>query len=191
MNEPNPEYWYALRVSYSRELKLKDFLDSYGLETFIPMQYKRVEKDGQRKRVRVPAVHNLVFVRATYDQIRTIREKSAVHLPFFILYDRATRKPLVIPDRQMHNFMLVAGAENESLLYFSADEIPFQKGRRVRVLSGPFAGAVGVMIRLRRDRRVVVEIPGVMAVATTFIHPSFLSFCSDSADSGVCAEDNV
>lgn len=188
MNQPNPEHWYALRVSYSRELKLKDFLDAHDLETFIPMQYKRVEKDGQQKRIRVPAVHNLVFVRAAYDQLCALRENPVRNLPFFILRDRATQKPLIIPDRQMHNFMLVAGAEEESLLYFSPDGIPFQKGRRVRVLSGPFAGAVGVMVRLRRDRRVVVEIPGVMAVATTFIHPSFLSFCSDSVDSGSAAE---
>ena len=135
-----------------------------------------------------PMARTAIECCAAYDQLCALRENPVRILPFFILRDRATQQPLVIPDRQMHNFMLVAGAEDESLMYFSPDEIPFQKGRRVRVLSGPFAGAVGVMVRLRRDRRVVVEIPGVMAVATTFIHPSFLSFCCDSVDSGSVAE---
>ena len=30
--------WYALRVTYNRELKVKDDLDSRGVESFIPMQ---------------------------------------------------------------------------------------------------------------------------------------------------------
>lgn len=173
------ECWYALRVSYSRELKLKEVLDAQGFENFIPMKYKLVEKGGQRKRVRVPAIHNLVFVHADYGALRTLHDDPATRPPFYFLCRRGTRSPLVIPDAQMRNFMLVAGTEDESLLYLSPDEVPFQKGRRVRVLSGPFEGAVGVMLRLRKDRRVVVQVQGVMAVATTFIHPSLLQPCDD------------
>ena len=35
----------------------------------------------------------------------------------------------------------------------------------------PFKGAEGELIRVKGDRRVVVRINGIMAVATTFIHP--------------------
>lgn len=180
MSTLQSECWYALRVSYSRELKLKAVLDDHGFENFIPMSYKMVEKDGQRKRVRVPAIHNLVFVHACYALLRALHDDPATRPPFYFLCQRGTRNPIVIPDAQMRNFLLVAGTEDESLLYLSPDEIPFHKGRRVRVLSGPFAGAVGTMVRLRKDRRVVVEVQGVMAVATTFIHPSLLQPCDES-----------
>lgn len=180
MNKLQSECWYALRVSYSRELKLKEVLDAHGFESFIPMSYKIIEKDGQRKRIRVPAIHNLVFVHAAYGRLRALHDDPATHPPFYFLYQRGTRNPIVIPDVQMRNFMLVAGTEDESLLYLSPDEIPFQRGRTVRVLSGPFEGAVGTMVRLRKDRRVVVQVEGVMAVATTFIHPSFLQLCDET-----------
>lgn len=48
------------------------------------------------------------------------------------------------------------------------------KGTKVRITGGVFEGAVGEFVRLRHDRRVVVNIEGVMAVATTFIHSSLI-----------------
>lgn len=184
MEQQPPLCWYALRVSYSREMQLKDLLDAYGIENYIPMTYRLSERNGERKRVRVPAIHNLVFVHTTCSRIRSLREEPGVRLPFYFFYDRATRQPLVIPDAQMRNFLLVAGTEDDSLLYLSPAEVPFAKGRPVRVLSGPFAGAVGTMVRLRHDRRVVVEIRGVVAVATTFIHPSLLQPLTEDSKEG-------
>ena len=34
-----------------------------------------------------------------------------------------------------------------------------------------FTGVEGVVVRVKRSRRVVVELPGMFAVATTFVHP--------------------
>ena len=44
----------------------------------------------------------------------------------------------------------------------------------MRVTGGPFKGAEGHIKRIKRDRRLVVTIRGVVAVATTYIHPSLL-----------------
>ena len=41
-------------------------------------------------------------------------------------------------------------------------------------MAGVFEGAEGVLVRVKGDRRVVVAIEGLVAVATTFIHPSML-----------------
>jgi transcription antitermination factor NusG len=37
------------------------------------------------------------------------------------------------------------------------------------VLEGPFAGVEGTVIRVKRSRRVMVELPGMLAIATTYI----------------------
>ena len=42
------------------------------------------------------------------------------------------------------------------------------------VTDGPFKGAEGHIRRIKKDRRLVVTIAGVVAVATTYIHPSML-----------------
>ena len=44
----------------------------------------------------------------------------------------------------------------------------------VRVTEGPFRGAEGYVKRIRRDRRLLVSIEGIVAVATAFIEPQFL-----------------
>lgn len=44
----------------------------------------------------------------------------------------------------------------------------------MRVTGGIFAGVEGEFIRVKNDRRVMVSIQGVMAVATTYIHPSLI-----------------
>lgn len=38
--------WFAIRVSYSRELALKAILDAENIENFIPMRYEYIMKSG-------------------------------------------------------------------------------------------------------------------------------------------------
>ena len=39
--------WFAIRVTYNREMKVKADLDSKGIVNFVPMQYRAMEKDGR------------------------------------------------------------------------------------------------------------------------------------------------
>ena len=88
--------------------------------------------------------------------------------------DRETRQPIVIPDEQMRSFILVSGNYDEAVLYLEPTELALVKGQKVRITDGIFKGVIGEFVRIRHDRRVVVSIEGVMAVATTFIHPSLV-----------------
>ena len=38
--------WFAIRVSYSRELALKAILDAENIENFIPMRYEYILKSA-------------------------------------------------------------------------------------------------------------------------------------------------
>ena len=66
------------------------------------------------------------------------------------------------------------GTYDEAVIYVEPEELKLVKGTKVRITGGVFEGAVGEFVRLRHDRRVVVNIEGVMAVATTFIHSSLI-----------------
>ena len=167
-----PRQWYALRVTYQRELRVKSELDGMGIRCFVPMQYKMMVRNGRRVKKLVPSVHNLIFVLMTPDEMRDYRENT--RLPVRYIMRRDTRRPLVVPTAQMENFIAVAGTCSEQLVYLSPDPMSFTKGELVRIMGGPFEGAVGRFVRVRGDRRVVVSIEGVVAVATTFIHPSLL-----------------
>ena len=49
-----------------------------------------------------------------------------------------------------------------------------RSGVRVRVTEGPFKGAEGYIKRIKGNRRLIVSIEGVVAVATTYIPGCFL-----------------
>lgn len=166
--------WYALRITYGRELALQEYLNSEGIENCIPMHYEYTIKNERRVRKLVPAVHNLVFVRSSRSCIDAIKESRSATLPIRYIMDREYHRPIIVPDSQMRNFMAVSANYDESLLYFEPSELNIRKGARVRITGGLFEGVEGEFVRVRNDRRVVVTIEGVMAVATTFVHPSLV-----------------
>ena len=67
----DPKTWFPMRVTYSREMKVKAELDRLEIENFVPMTYKLVCSDnGKLHRELVPAINNLIFVRSTLGRIR-------------------------------------------------------------------------------------------------------------------------
>lgn len=178
-SQPNKDsqqnnHWYAVRVSYSRELFLKSILDGEKIENFIPMRYGYIVKNGKRVRKLLPAIHNLVFIHSTRKRIDALKETLEGSMPIRFIMDREHSRPVVIPDEQMRSFILVAGTYEESILYVESAELHLVKGQKVRIIAGVFEGVIGEFVRIRHDRRVVVNIEGVMAVATTYIHPSLV-----------------
>jgi transcription antitermination factor NusG len=161
--------WYALRVSYSRELKVQERLVSEGVRTFVPMMWKKKEVDGKVVKVLVPAVNNLCFAFSTRERLKdfiaSYGEKSPVHF----IWNRATRNPIVVPERQMNDFMQVASTLDEDLIYLTEISAKLREGQTVRVKNGPLAGITGKIVRIRKSRRILVELPGTLAIASTYV----------------------
>lgn len=172
VNTEQPKLWYAIRVTYNRELKVKAELDVMGVENFVPMQYTEVLHNGRNVRRLVPSVHNLIFVRMAEADMKEF--KTTTKLPVRYIMDREKKCPIVVPDVQMANFIAAAGTADEQLVYIDPAIVQMKRGTRVRVTGGLFAGLEGVFMRVKGDRRVVVSIPGLVAVATAYIHPSLI-----------------
>ena len=201
-SEGVPSSWYALRVSYSRELKVQDRLNELGVKTFVPMMWRRCPvKPGMTKgkqttsslpaptgqsteslkRMRknpsrrlVPAVGNLCFAYSTRaeleDFIRGYGETSPVHF----YWDRTANKPLTVPEKAMNDFIAVSSTLDEDLIYITEITSKLREGQTVKVKEGPFKGVEGKVVRIRKSRRILVELPGMLAVATTYIQPEYL-----------------
>lgn len=190
------EEWYAMRVAYQQELKAKAFCDKKAIENFIPMKFaeitvrKRtggnvegnVASGAIEKRVKkwVPAIHNLIFIKLTGSAIADLKkemEAQVKKIPLRYIIDNETKKPLIVPESDMDSFMKVAGSKDEGLIYLTAgvDEYPkLVSNDKVRVTGGPYEGAEGYVVRVKKDRRVMVKIAGTCAVLTSFVHPSLL-----------------
>ena len=167
--------WYAIRVTYNRELKVKEDLDARGIANFVPMQYRREERNGMMVKRLVPSVHNLIFIYLTPTEMREYKETTSLPIRYIMSRgERGTRRPITVPTPEMENFIKVAGTYEEKLIYLNPEPGDFREGERVRIIGGDFAGAEGIFVRLKGDRRVLINIPGVVAVATTHIHLSML-----------------
>ena len=171
---PGENRWYPLRVTYGRELKLKERLDKLQIASYIPMRYRVVEKEGKARRVLAPAVSNLCFVHASREEIEDLRARMAEILQFHFIWDRATSSPVVVPDKAMEDFIKVSSAVDDDIIYLSDVSPLLRSGQRVRVKDGPFAGVEGKVIRIRKEKRVMVELPDMLAIATTYIRSECL-----------------
>lgn len=65
--------------------------------------------------------------------------------------------------------MKVAGTMDEDLIYITEISQKLREGQKVRVLSGTFAGVEGRVVRIKKSRRIMVELPGMLAVASTYV----------------------
>lgn len=166
--------WYAIRVTYGRELKFQEQLNKAGFETFVPMKRKKVEKAGKQMTVIVPAVSNLLFVNALKADLDAFINDLGESSPARYIWDRANNRPAIVQDQAMKNFIKVCQVMSDEVLYIQDLTEKLREGRKVRILEGPFKGVEGVVVRIRKSRRVVVDLPGMLAVATTYIQPQNL-----------------
>ena len=174
---PEEKAWYAIRVTYNRELKVKEDLDARGITNFVPMQYRREERHGVMVKRLVPSVHNLIFIYITPSGMKEY--KMTTDLPIRYIMNRETHKPITVPTSEMENFIKVAGTYEEKLVYLSPNPGDFSKGERVRIIGGMFAGTEGIFVRVKGDRRVLINVQGLVAVATTYVHPSMIEKITD------------
>ena len=174
----DPKVWFPMRVTYSRELKVKAELDRLGIENFIPMSYKLVNVDTDNPhRKLVPAINNLIFVRSTQERISGLKSSNEVLEPLRYMIDQTARQPhtiMTVPNRQMENFMRVASKTDDSVMFLDDESVVGKEGKRVIITGGAFEGVTGVIRRVKRCKRVVVEIEGVASVAIAFVPAGLL-----------------
>ena len=139
-NPENRQYWYALRVTYGREMLVKGYLDGIGVESYIPMHFARRTYGERTRKVWEPLIHNLLFIRTSALRLKEI--KASTTLPIRYIMDRETKAPTVIPDNQMRDFMAVVATRNEHVEIVAPQDVDLAGGDAVRVTGGA----------VRRDR---------------------------------------
>lgn len=175
-------HWFPMRVTYSREVLARDYLESIGIESFIPMHYVHVEGKHPRHRVLKPAINNLIFVHSCQKSITelkmTRRELCALRYMMRPVYDDKNNylrhDIMTVPDKQMDNFIRVASVTDDRVFYIENLDFAGKPGQRVKVVEGDFAGVEGTIKRIKKNKCVVVQIENVAAVAIAFLPAAFL-----------------
>ncbi|MCM1163108.1 MAG: UpxY family transcription antiterminator [Muribaculaceae bacterium] len=166
--------WYALKVFYNKVIPLRDELEPYVADSYFPLKTEIVEQGGHRQKVVRPMVASLLFVRMVPDRAAGLQHQVEGRALVYTRHTPAGSEPAPIPDGEMELFKFVTSAGHEGVEYLGADSPRYHAGDRVRVTAGPFKGAEGHIVRIRNNRRLIVSIQGLCAVATGYIPAALL-----------------
>ena len=148
-----PLRWFVARTRGSQELSLRAKLSSLGVNYFIPTKEEYRVRRGHRTKVEVPLIPNMIFVQSTKEVACALANGRG--LPLYYVVDRFTGSMLVVPDRQMENFIQVVSLAPDSICI---DSVPLVPGTRVRIAEGELAGIEGEVLELPTATYVVVSV---------------------------------
>lgn len=163
-------HWYVLRVTYQRELSTQEQLNKMGINNFVPtLKIRKRNSQGRFYWIREVAVHNYVFVQTSKQMIDRLKHQTLPHLRYIMRNVNGERRIMTVPEREMQNFIAVAGNAEEHIRFLPPEEVMLAEGDRVRILGGPLEGVEGNLIKTSKGKRtaVVIRIEGIAAVVTT------------------------
>lgn len=161
--------WFVIRVTYGRERKLAALLDERNIKYFLPEKtvFKNRPKDGKLFKRKVSVIPNVIFIFAERPYLQALKKEIESSIPMRYMMDRSTRQPAIVQKKQMEDFIRVASSDEDALLYLDNPDVVLEKGEPVEIIYGPFAGITGYVLRIRRDRKIVLTIEGLIAAAIT------------------------
>ena len=161
--------WYAAYTRVNQELVIKKKLDELGVENYLPQEERVRETPLGRKKIRVILIHGLIFIRTDKTTSFSLLNDHLLNIVY--LKDIEGRHSLIVPDKQMHDFMFLLDFSPESIELVNKN---LKHGDRVRVIKGPLTGLEGELLRIKGHKRVIVRLEGVVSIATSYIPGSFL-----------------
>lgn len=161
--------WYVAKSRNHSSVKIKELLVNSNIEHFLPLRKTTVERNGKEVTVLQPLALDLVFLHTDFKTALSLVNERGLPLTYMI--DPLTHSLLVVPDKQMQDFMFLMDFSDKSVT-FSTERL--RKGDRVKVISGEFAGIEGELIRIKGHKRVVVRLEGILSLITTYIPKAYL-----------------
>jgi hypothetical protein len=173
--------WYVLFAANGKAVKLKHFLEAASIEYFFPMYNKdrKIIGSMEYERISLPLLGNLIFAKSSKSVLDPVLKEAKLKLSisddlYYRYRDCGEKRRITIAEDKMRNFIIVAKNIEKQVIYLSNDEIDLKKGVKVKITGGTFAGAEGILMRIKGDKRLVVCIPNFFAVATTYIPSQFI-----------------
>ena len=169
------EKWYVMRA-YKNEKKAEELLSgNNGLKYFIPKRQILRTRKGRKIICTEPVIHSLVFVFASQKQIVNFKRYICNDLQFVSWKRYDSTSYLTIPAKQMDDFIRMCTQKEQEVTFYTPDEIPLEKGQKVRVHGGVFDKMEGILVKTykKRNKQLVVIIPDILA-ASANVDPEYL-----------------
>lgn len=115
-----------------------------------------------------PTISGLIFIQG---RTKVVKKYLWERFPqYHLVNDCSTRKAAVIPDSVMQPFMRIANTDPSRIRFLVNPLTHYAEGNTlVEIMTGPLAGLQGYIIRIDRDRKLVIGV-GDMTVAIGGVH---------------------
>ena len=155
--------WFVYRCPFGKELTLRQNVQTlFDVECFVPTKKVRQrDRHGRFVWVQRSVLTGYVFVRVEKERHHLIpRRLLMLHTMLHQVDGLWT--PVIVPDEQ--------------IAYLDPAKLNLKKGDRVRVIGGSFVGVEGVFMQIggKHQKRVIIELEGLIAVATAAIPASMV-----------------
>lgn len=150
-------------------------LREHKVRCFVPKHYVIKTVQGRKVRSLQPAVANLVFLYASWNEVIELKQ-SLDYLQIQTQVIQKKRRVMVVPDAEMEQFIKVAEQQEADVCYYRPGELQAAEGQPVRVIGGNFNGVKGRLMKIigKRQKRVVIELDSLLALAITVENPEYL-----------------
>lgn len=156
--------WFAARTRDKQELSQRDYLQKLkdeqklDLDCYLPTQTVVRQLKYRKKRVEVPAIRNLLFIRSTKELACDLANSYGARI--FYMRDLQTHSLLVVPDKQMADFQFIMNLDPTAVTF---DDVTLAVGDRVQVIKGDFSGVEGEVLTRDSATYVVLRLTGLFA----------------------------
>ncbi len=151
MNDKKLErLWYVLHTKSRFESVVNDGLLRKQIEVFLPKVTVKSKRRDRKAMIRIPLFPGYVFVKTDLHpehHLEIVKTAGAVRLI------GSKQGPVPVPHDTIESLKIMVSTE---LPVSTGNRL--QKGDRVMVVSGPFAGVTGTFVRYRGQGRVIVNI---------------------------------
>ena len=163
--------WSYLFVHNQKVKSIEEQLKKDGVTHFVHKTIKYVPRHRNRggmREVETPSVSGLIFLQGDPETLQDYLNKNVNS--YKLCNNCSTGKVATIPCNQMEPFMRVAETEPERLRFLLRPFVYYSKNRTLlRIVTGEYVGLEGYVIRIARDRKLVMDVGG-MAIALSGVH---------------------
>ena len=156
--------------SFERNLESRKIEGDFKPKCFVhrTIKYKKKPNGKGIMKEAKPSVSGLVFLQGETEQLRLFLIHN--YPQYFLVNNCSTGKPVTIPDATMRPFMKIMEEEPERITFLRDPFIKFAKDHvKLRVLTGIMAGQEGYVVRILKNRQLVMDFGGY-AVAINNVH---------------------
>lgn len=155
------------RLSSDRTSGKSPNVESDNLVTETTSDNPEIKPTGKPAEGR-PTISGLLFIQG---KTKVIKKYLWERFPqYHLVNDCSTRKAAVIPDSVMQPFMRIANTDPSRIRFLVNPLTHYAEGNTlVEIMTGPLAGLQGYIIRIDRDRKLVIGV-GDMTVAIGGVH---------------------